>query len=63
MFRANKFTNLIRYPSLFNQNQFTLNKQINQFILYSKKNFFKKSNVLNVGNSKKDYYSNISIFV
>ncbi len=58
MFRAYKLISLFKCPTLTNKNIITNEIASKKYILnYSKKTFFKKTNILNLAAAKKDYYS------
>ena len=58
MFRAYKFLNLHRNPSLKNQTILSTEKSYNHNLNFSKKTFFKKTSTLRIAAGKKDFYSN-----
>jgi hypothetical protein len=57
MFRAYKFLNLHRNPSLKNQTSLSTEKAYNYILNFSKKTFFKKTTTLSIAAGKKDFYS------
>ena len=62
MFRAYKFITSLKTSSINNRNIPSMENGYKNILNYSKKTFFKKTNMLSLAAAKKDYYSKFFLY-